>query len=91
MTNLLLSLLTAVARRTKANFMKKLARPKPCKSSSCATCYWLIKILNLVRNIEIKTIDRFREQIPISPTARPLLIALPGVRTTFSQPIQLSI
>jgi len=41
---------------------------------------------------EIKTIDQFRDRFPSCPTAamNHLLIALPKVKTTFSQPIQLS-
>jgi len=64
MTNLLLSLLTAVARRTKASFVKKLARPKPCKSSSCdlLLAHQDTELGQKYGLSEIKTIDQFRDR-----------------------------
>lgn len=70
MTNLLLSLLTAVARRSKANFVKK------TRHTDAVQEHFLRSVLLTHQNTEwgrkyslgeIKTIDQYRERMPILP------------------------
>ncbi|MBW4588654.1 GH3 auxin-responsive promoter family protein [Aetokthonos hydrillicola Thurmond2011] len=70
MTNLLLSLFTAVARRSKANFVKKTHHTDAVQES------FLYSVLQAHKHTEwgckyrlneIKTIDQFRERMPILP------------------------
>jgi hypothetical protein len=70
MTNLLLSLLTAVARRSKANFVKK------TRHTDAVQEHFLRSVLSSHQNTEwgrkyslgeIKTIDQYRERMPILP------------------------
>ena len=70
MTNFLLSLLTAVARRTKANFVKKTRQTEAVQEQFLRDLLLAHQHTELGQKYglsEIKTIDRFREQIPILP------------------------
>ncbi len=70
MTNLLLSSLAAVARHTKANFVKKTRYSEAVQEQFLRDLLLVHQNTELGRKYglsEIKTIDSFREQIPILP------------------------
>ena len=70
MANFTLTLLTAVARRAKANFVKKTRQTEAVQEQflySLLLAYQDTELGRKYRLSEIKTIDQFRERIPVLP------------------------